>query len=178
MRFVALFGVLALLVVPPSSSAADSQDDASRVIKELMLVLREQGIKSPPIVVVSEEQYHELMGGNVLPNTTGFRRSVNGVLDPNIYLVNTSQIYQLATRPGQSLGVKLLASYVVHEDYHGKNGPAEVPAYEAQAKFLQTLAALSGSAEWRWLQVRVNALKRYIDACRAQACKARTIASR
>jgi len=69
--------------------------------------------------------------------------------DRRIHLLTTSRAFQRAMRAtdrcGDPQALKKIASVVVHEEWHVRNGPDESGAYEAQLTMLTALHAGPGS---------------------------------
>ena len=67
-----------------------------------------------------------------------------------IYLVTSSDVFRTAQRSRQRCGareaMKKLASIIVHEEWHVRNGPDEEGAYAAQLTELSRLGVSPGSA--------------------------------
>jgi hypothetical protein len=69
--------------------------------------------------------------------------------DRRIHLLTTSRAFQRAMRAADRCGdvqaLKKIASVVVHEDWHVRNGPDESGAYEAQLTMLTALHSGPGT---------------------------------
>jgi hypothetical protein len=69
--------------------------------------------------------------------------------DRRIHLLTTSRAFQRAMRAADRCGdpqaLKKIASVVVHEEWHVRNGPDEAGAYEAQLTILTALHSGPGT---------------------------------
>lgn len=97
-----------------------------------------------------------------------FRRRIDGVLDPVIYVLRTTQMFERATA-GHTPSAVLVAGSIFHEGLHGTvKAVDEASALTQEAAFLQryigrTILRLS-TADRRFLE-------RHIDQLRARATR-------
>jgi hypothetical protein len=86
---------------------------------------------------------------DVTPTAEGFVR----LGDPRIYLVATSVMFQRAQRSldrcGDTMAIRKIASILIHEEVHLKQGGGEKAAYQAQLTTLTALGAGPTSAPYR-----------------------------
>jgi hypothetical protein len=94
----------------------------------------------PPIILLDQ------------PPSFASRNAEGFVLrDPDrIYLITSSVAFREAQRadPSDTQAMRKVASVLIHEEWHVRNGPDEAGAYEAQLRALFVLGSLPGSAAY------------------------------
>lgn len=95
----------------------------------------------PRVLLVSPSAFADYP---VVASLRAFRLQKNGAFDPAIYVVRTDEVYRLAQQ-GDSRGVVLLASTLLHELVHGDGGN-EQAALQAEIRFLRRYIVISGTA--------------------------------
>ena len=89
--------------------------------------------------------------------------------DPDrIYLITSTQIFLHAQRASPTTDEPLikLASILVHEEWHIRNGPDEAGAYEAQLRTLFKLGAMPGGRLYRSVQASMTTVLQRRDTAR------------
>jgi hypothetical protein len=179
MRNVAwLFIVIGTWCVPSTVRAADSTPAQERaVLDRALLVAGPQLYAHLPFVLIS-----------ALPRTVSPRAEAWTVYDEHgkgdrVFVYTRSRTFRCASVPRSDQDRCLLkvASVIVHEAWHLRNGPDEVGAYQAQLIFLQMKEAsaflqLNEAAAVDILEVR-RARDRAIADKRNASAQARTSAS-
>jgi hypothetical protein len=120
---------------------------AETVVACALALLTRSAASLPPIELV------DVPPADVSTQADAFVR----VGEPRIYLVTSSDVFRRAQaskyRCGDLDAHRILASVIVHEEWHVKHGRDEVEAYNAQLMTLQLLGARPGSpaytAVWR-----------------------------
>ena len=120
---------------------------AETVVACALALLTRSAASLPPIELV------DVLPADVSPQADAFVR----VGEARIYLVTSSDVFRRAQgskyRCGDLDAHRLLASVIVHEEWHVKHGRDEVEAYNAQLMTLRLLGAGPGNpaftAVWR-----------------------------
>jgi hypothetical protein len=112
---------------------------AETVVACALMLLTRSAASLPPIEFVDAPPAY------VSPLANAFVR----VGEARIYLVTSSDAFRRAQRANYRCGdleaVRMLASVIVHEEWHVKHGRDEVEAYHAQLMTLRLLGADSGN---------------------------------
>jgi glycerol-3-phosphate O-acyltransferase len=106
------------------------------VIAAALAILQAAGISATPAVeAVSPQQFPE--HAKTIERLRGFRRLVDGVADPVIYIVKTTDTYRAAAA-GDLAASALVASTILHEMTHGQIDGDEDHALTEETRFLRT----------------------------------------
>ena len=137
----------------------------SAVLALALRILSDSGITlGNPVQIVGPGDF-PVIEARIAP-LRAFRRRIDGVLDPVIYVLGTTQTFERAAA-GHAPSAALVAGSIVHEKLHGTDAVIdEARVLVKEAEFLEryisrTLLALS-TADRRFLE-------RHIDQLRARA---------
>ena len=128
------------------------------VLVYVLALLGRSADSFPPIVLIPEA-----------PSYASANAEAFVLRNPDrIYLITSTEIFRHAQRsdPNDDQAMIKLASILVHEEWHVRNGPDEAGAYDAQLRMLFQLGAVPSGRLYRSVQASMTTELRRRDTAR------------